>query len=142
MSTPRVMGSCARLLGIRSDTAQLYALVLHPHFTHIAYGDLPASRRVLAAGLGLRNWPLDVLTRPHMTCALRDGVHATPRLLTRPRRRDRGRRLSSMSYEGSACLPLLVEEAGGRVTDLTGADEWSHHHWRDGETAGVTGRGP
>jgi len=74
----------------------------------------------VVCALGLRNWPLDVLTRLHATCALRDGVHAISRLLT-----GRADAIvvagSTMSYEDLACLPLLVEEAGGRVTDLAGA---------------------
>lgn len=66
---------------------------------------------------GLAAWPTTLITALHRQCRPRDGVHSVQRLLT-------GRAdailATGLAYEDLACLPLLVDQAGGRVTDTTG----------------------
>ncbi|MFL6144274.1 MAG: inositol monophosphatase family protein [Labedaea sp.] len=68
---------------------------------------------------GLSAWPTELVSRLHARCRLRDGVHSIPRLIT-------GRADAvlvsgtPLGYEDLACLPALVEESGGRVTDTSG----------------------
>ncbi len=69
--------------------------------------------------LNLKSWPTPLLTALHQRCSLTDGVHAAHRLM-------RGEvdavvyAGNGMGYDDLACLPVLIDEAGGRVTDLTG----------------------
>jgi fructose-1,6-bisphosphatase/inositol monophosphatase family enzyme len=67
----------------------------------------------------LQGWPMRLLTAVHQRCALTDGVHSVHRLL---RGEAEAIVLSggAMGYDDLACLPVLIQEAGGRVTDLTG----------------------
>ncbi|MFC4942577.1 inositol monophosphatase family protein [Pseudonocardia sp. GCM10023141] len=66
-------------------------------------------------------WSPELLSTLHGRCRLRDGVQSVLRLVT-------GRASAvvvaggAMAYEDLACLPVLVQEAGGRVTDLSGTD--------------------
>jgi fructose-1,6-bisphosphatase/inositol monophosphatase family enzyme len=67
----------------------------------------------------LKVMPLDLLASLHRRCTLRDGVFSVVRLIT-----GEAHALvfpgKLLGYDDLAGLPLLVEEAGGRVTDLRG----------------------
>ena len=76
-------------------------------------------RGAVVCGHGLRAWSTELIMAVHQRCALRDGVHSVLRLIT-------GRADAVLvsgavlGYEDLACLPVLVEQAGGRVSDLSG----------------------
>lgn len=76
-------------------------------------------RDAVVCGLGVHRWPDELLMAVRTQCVLRDSVHALLRLIT-------GRAdailVSGMAlgYEDLAGLPVLVEEAGGKVTDISG----------------------
>lgn len=67
----------------------------------------------------LHQWPADLLDAVHRRCRLRDSVHSVVRLL-------RGETDAvvipggGFGYDDLAGVPVLIEEAGGRVTDFNG----------------------
>lgn len=67
----------------------------------------------------LRAWSPTMLAAVHARCVLRDSVHSVRRLLSAEVHAVivAG---AGMGYDDLACLPALVEEAGGQVTDLHG----------------------
>jgi histidinol-phosphatase len=76
-------------------------------------------RDAVVCGHGINRWPDELLLAIRAQCAVRDGVHSLLRLIT-------GRADAvvvsgvALDYEDLACLPVLVEEAGGKVTDISG----------------------
>jgi hypothetical protein len=72
-------------------------------------------RDAVVCGHGINRWPDELLLAIRAQCAVRDGVHSLLRLIT-------GRADAvvvsgvALDYEDLACLPVLVEEAGGKGT--------------------------
>jgi histidinol-phosphatase len=84
---------------------------------------------------GVNRWPDELLLAVRQQCVLRDSVHSLLRLIT-------GRADAilvsgvALGYEDLAGLPVLVEEAGGKVTDISGGPVLSG----DGTVLATNGR--
>jgi histidinol-phosphatase len=85
----------------------------------VQVSDKAELKDAVVCGHGVSRWPDELLLAVRAQCALRDSVHSLLRLIT-------GRADAilvsgvALGYEDLAGLPVLVEEAGGKVTDISG----------------------